>query len=743
MGKKFTFVFSSILLLGVLFAWLIDRLYYPFLPPDFSNLGVMLLSVLGVVSALVGAVKAIQFIGELFFPPPPDASEEDKLLQKLRNSPWAISEESAREYTEKVLGGQSTDFWSQIKANKQNEDILAILIKDPFMLEGLICIYRNDGGVIPRNTGALLDKLIRTQWTRSKIDVKNWVELDDALFVLGELVIKDVPAVRYPVSVSGEGMPARWKGPYVGMLLSIGSWMRWKKESQRGWTRFAQKSYQRVEKRHPIIRWLVIFALNPLGLIWSFFVFIVSFPIDRIIYICRRWFEKNDWWKALDFFYRIEAFFDTLSDKIRIAPKIDQRNAKRLLFLAEKAHIIDWDGKSIRFRHKAWVDYFAAGYVIHNGANMEALSRGDNFNRGWRRLAPERAGIAVCVSGLLDDPEKFLHELLARDPYLLTQCLSSGINLRSDFSKFQETLVDEIKNVILDVRDAGEMRSTDFSIALQSLRYEPEDALVILDAIKKCEIDWVNVDLTKLIVNYGKDVVDILIFRLKTANTNEKMAILRALAWIGDKRAVWGIQDMLASLEDDEYGLIRKRAETILAVCFGDETLSKNLIKYLFLSSDERGYYWMVLKEIGSSSLLWAIPQISTWRIMYSDRQRIIKQEFLRLCRPAFNNQAVKAVLKKSLHSSSERDLNCLYIEALGNLGAIDEKDYLLEQLNSTDDQACLSAISALEAIKDSSTIPHLVQKRYHANEWVRQKAAEAIRTILREQAGAGEPVSE
>lgn len=737
MSKKLTFISTSILLFGVFVVWGVNQFLYPLLPTEFSNLWVMILSVLGAITAISGAVKAIQYIGELFFPPTPEPSEEDKLLQKLRELPWSISEESAKDYTSKILGDRSNDFWEQIRDNHQNKELLSVLVIDPFMLEGLICVYQNELGLLPKNTGALLDKLIKTQWKQEKINISQWVELDDVLFAFGRLVIKDVPSIKYPVKISSEGRWRYWKNPYLGMLINIGVWVSASKTSRQtrnklkkrldNWKR---KIYTRVENKPRPIVFAVAFVLSPVKMISYFWGILLSFifmPVRAVVRLMRNSLEKFGMYKVFKFFDKIRSNFD-------IHSKILARDANHLLLAAEKAHIIKRGENSFHFRHKSWVDYFAAYYITKNEDVMAALIEDDKFNPGWRRLSPERAGIAICASGLLQDPEKFHRELLLKDPYLLTQCITSGMELHGIFyDQIEQTVVEELARVILQVREAGEWRSFDFAQILQKFRYDPIDALTILDAIREIEIEPVNFELTKLIGNYGKDVVDVLTSRLSNATNKEKRFIILVLSWIGDKRAISAIKETLTSLENDDFNAVRRTGVTVLAICFEDKNSLDELYVHLF-EKDERDYYWHTMARIGEQSLLWVAKSISMWRELHPDKLHIIRREFLGLCSSIGNSIKIRESLAKNLRDKNETEFTHLYIEALGKIKAVEEKGFVLEQLNSLDDMACLFAVEALGNLEDPSFVPAMKQKLFHHNERVRQSATEAIGRLISKQ---------
>jgi hypothetical protein len=114
MNRKNLLILLSILFIGVFTTWYINYSFYQFLPPEFNNPFVMILSILGFITAIQGAIKAIQYLGELFFPPAPSPSQNELIRQELRALTGSLSKETVRAYTNRFLGTKGDDFWEQI-----------------------------------------------------------------------------------------------------------------------------------------------------------------------------------------------------------------------------------------------------------------------------------------------------------------------------------------------------------------------------------------------------------------------------------------------------------------------------------------------------------------------------------------------------------------------------------------------------------------------------------------------------
>jgi len=149
-SKKLLSLFLVILLAGVLIAWYVNGYISQFLPPELSNPFVLTLTVLGFISAVQGAIAAIQWLGELFFPPKPAPGPLELLRLELRSLRGQISRDEAQAYTEKILGKQSPEFWAQIG---DGLSVIHELARDPVWLDGLMDVFRNKACKLPTNPG--------------------------------------------------------------------------------------------------------------------------------------------------------------------------------------------------------------------------------------------------------------------------------------------------------------------------------------------------------------------------------------------------------------------------------------------------------------------------------------------------------------------------------------------------------------------------------------------------------------
>lgn len=696
MSKKFTLYLFSILTIGVVAIWSTDQYSFSFLPPELSNPFVMFLSVIGFVASVVSAVKAFQFIGESFFPPNPEPSKEDKLLQKLRELPWSVSDETAKEYTGKILGDRSNDFWAQIKANQQNADILNYLTEDPFMLEGLLSVYRNERGALPKNIGALLDKLIRTQWTPEKVKVRHWVEIDDLLYAFGELVIRTVPDVEYPSGNlwSDQPPPRYGREPYVQMLRNIGESI------------FANRRKG---------NWLIVIF----GVIWILLKIIVLLPINLLYEVVRRISVFFRWWKILDILGRIKSFLYN----IKLSHRIHYVEASRLLLIAEKIHLIERDEQSIRFSHKGWVDYFAAQYVIQQGSSLRALKWGNKWDvETWNRLDPERDGIAIVVCGITEDPIPFIRELMEVDPLLATKCILSGIEEVPD--DIHEYVRQASRTIISDVRSAGEKRSYDFAKEYLKLWNDPSDTELILNAIRDIEpVRYISLPLAKLIfTTYGTNAVEILLRRLETAEKELTLVIL-TLGWIGDSRAIEPLQKLADSTDSPVLAL------AVLATCFNDQLATSKLLEYLLVEDElqARKEAWYTLSQIGEKAISWSIETILTWGNEKSHEWQYVAHSFLDICEGFDGNQRVGAFLYEKLMETQNPDKVKFILDAFGRVKYQGAYEKLVENLSSLDIEVRIRAIESLGKLEDQRAVRPLIGQLYSKDLFAIQKAVFAL----------------
>jgi hypothetical protein len=700
MSKKFTLYLFSILSISVVTVWAADKFIFSFLPPKLDNPFLMLLSAIGFIASVVGAIEAFQYIGEMLFPPKPAPSEEDKLRQKLRELPWSISTETAKEYTDKILGGRSADFWMQIEANRQNVDALKHLTADPFMLEGLLSVYRNEQGILPKNIGALLDKLLRTQWTPEKIKVKKWLKIDDLIFSFGELVIKTAPEVEYPEKSTWEEAPPRyWKGPYIEMLRRLGALIIYNRRKG---------------------QWLNIVISGS----WNLFWVIIFLPINLLFVVVKYIFRIAKWWDALEFFRNSSSYFDNL----KFTHRIQYAEATRLLLIAEKAHLVERSKKSIRFKHKVWVDYFAAQHITRRGNIVETLKK-KNGNRWhaetWKRLNPKRDGIAIALCGITENPAQFIQELKKTDSLLATKCIRSGIEKIPE--KIQEDVREISREIIADVQNAGEDRSYDFAKEYLELWNDPSDTNVILDAIQKIEpVTHISLPLAKLIPStYGASAVEILLRRLKTAKKELKHIVL-ILGWLRDQRAIKPLQDLAISSRSKTLSL------AVLAICFNDKVATLEFSSSLFF---EKGpvagkELWYKLVLIGDDAILWGIKAVLAQEILDLNEWQKAAGMCVKMCQSSAGSQMIGNFLLQNLEKAQHPEKVKFILSAFGSIEFQGAHNKLVEYLSSLDSSTRIKAIESLGKIKDQRAVRPLIGQLYSTDIFIVLETIRALKNL-------------
>ncbi|MBI9051637.1 MAG: hypothetical protein JEZ00_19595 [Anaerolineaceae bacterium] len=344
------------LLLMVLIAvviWAFNQFIFRFLPSDYNNPYIILVFFAGIIGTFAAIIKGIRELVNLGKPQKDEPGEIEGLLGELR-ALQSISDKKAHSYVSKILGDESNDFWSQLMSHK-NVKTLNELIQDPFMLEGLLCVYRTKQGKLPQNIGALLDNLIRIQWVPEKLLLDNWIPIESVLWALGELVYSHVPEQRYPIWHEFTSN----QDSFENMLIQIGTkendWLRKVNKLE-----LEYKVLDRFDRSNPHLFDKVISTI--------------------LIYLFHFWSHN---------------IFCTISYPGKI------RRAKRLLQAAEKAHFIHLGEVHLHFNHKFWVDYFAARFIVHY-SNMIPEHLYDGVNSGARSL-DDKVDIAVIICGLIDN----------------------------------------------------------------------------------------------------------------------------------------------------------------------------------------------------------------------------------------------------------------------------------------------------------------------------------------------------
>lgn len=667
--------------------------------------------IINLIALLALAIGSIRTIINWIKPNDQKISKEERLLRKLGDEAESISKTRAeKEYTSKILLENSNDFWTQIETHK-NAETLSVLSKEPFILEGLIRIYKDKQGNLSQNIGTLLDALLKIQWTPKKLRTRNWIHLESIKVAFMNLVIEHVPSTKYPVVQQDEFNFRSAKDQYQYMLTRIGEDEKTGRNSRFWWFKLGKRLLQSQNQSisYKILKYVI---LSPL------IVFYILSAIPALIFLPFRYVLIK---------LRIYNKFRSFTDSINIARLTKVKRAKYLLEAAQKARLIQIKDNSIIFTHKCWVDYFAAQYVVWHGKKVTDLLYGNQTEVGyWKRCDPKRDGIAINVCGIVENPYTFIQELIPVDPLLAKKCILSGIEKSPD--DIAEKITRHLQVIISDVRNAGEQRSYDFAKELLELQQDPSDISIILDAIRKIEpVRQVNLPLAKLIADtYGSNAVEILLRRLEIAE-KELIYVILILGWIGDKRAV----EPLKNLQNlGEY--LQALNLVVLATCFKEENAIKELLEYLFfLRGDESGKdTWHKLPIVGEDAVLWSmdilINKIDTGTRKWWDAASMC----LRICGTFSGSQKIGSFLLDNLSLSKNEDVEKFILLAIGNIKYQDGVEYLLEKLTLLDDKIRLRAIESLGKIKESRAVQPLIGLLYSKNIHIVREVITALKEI-------------
>jgi len=667
--------------------------------------------IINLIALLALAIGSIRTIINWIKPNDQKISKEERLLRKLGDEAESISKTRAeKEYTSKILLENNNDFWIQIESHK-NAETLSVLSKEPFILEGLIRIYKDKKGNLPQNIGTLLDALLKIQWTPKKLQTRNWIHLESIKVAFMNLVIEHVPSTKYPVVQQDEFDFRSAKDQYQYMLTRIGEDEKTGRNSRFWWFKLGKRLLQNQNQSiaYKILKYVI---LSPL------IVFYILSAIPALIFLPFRYILIK---------LRIYNKFRSFTDSINIVRLIKVKRAKYLLEAAQKARLIQIKDNSIIFTHKCWVDYFAAQYVVWRGKKIADLLYGNQTEVGyWKRCDPKRDGIAINVCGIVENPYTFIQELIPVDPLLAKKCILSGIEKSPD--DIAERITRHLRIIISDVRNAGEQRSYDFAKELLELQQDPSDISVILDAIREIEpVRQVNLPLAKLIADtYGSSAVEILLRRLETAE-KELFYVILILGWIGDQRAI----EPLKKLQDlGEY--LQSLNLVVLAICFKETSANNELLKSLFfLKGNEYGKdTWHKLPIIGEDAVLWSMDILITHNEIGTQKWWDAASMCLKICGAFAGSQKIGRFLIDNLSLSENKHVEEFILDAIGNIKYSDSVDDLIKKLSSLDDRIRIRAIESLGKIKDPRAVQPLIGLLYSKNVQIIREAVIALKEI-------------
>lgn len=709
-NRLITIVLSLIALIAMII-WAFNQSIFRFLPIGSDYPYTIFTGIISLIALLALAIGSIRTIINWIKPNDQKISKEERLLRNLGDETDPISKGRAeKEYTSKILIEKSNDFWIKIESHK-NAETLSVLSKDPFILEGLIRIYKDKQGNLPQNIGALLDALLKIQWTPEKLQIKRWIHIESLKVAFMNLVIEHVPSTKYPVIQQSDFDFRSTQDQYQYMLTRIGEDEKTGRNSRFWWFELGKRLLQSQNQSisYKILKYVV---LSPL------IVFYILSAIPALIFLPFRYILIK---------LRIYNKFRSFTDSINFVRWTKFKRAKYLLEAAQKAHIIQIKDNSILFTHKCWVDYFAAQYVVWRGKKISDLLYGNQTEVGyWKRCDPKRDGIAINICGIVENPYTFIQELIPVDSLLAKKCILSGIEKAPD--DVTEKITQNLRAIISDVRNAGEQRSYDFAKEFLELQQDPSDVSIILDAIREIEpVRQVNLPLAKLIADtYGSNVVEILLRRLKTAE-KELFYVILILGWIGDKRAI----EPLKNLQNlGEY--LQALNLVVLATCFKEKSAIKELLEYLFfLRGDESGKdTWHKLPIIGEDAVLWSMDILINQVDAGTQKWWNAAGMCLRICGVFSGSQKIGSFLLDNLPLSKNKDVEKFILLAIGNIKYQDGVEYLLEKLTSVDDKIRLRAIESLGKIKERRAVQPLIGLLYSKNIHIVREVIIALKEI-------------
>jgi hypothetical protein len=683
--------------------WGINRYYIAFLPEGSNHILAIFLYVLGLFTALRGALDAGKYVSELLFPDPPGPSKKETLRKEMRETHIRVKSDHAEEFAKEMLGDERCpQFWEQIHSNRKNAGTLNELVSDPFSLDGLIEVFEQSNDQLPRNIGALLEKLINVQWTQEKLGKKNWVDLKQIQFAFAQLASSHYPSKEYPAQsfyreIHGE------EAAYSELLDILGTKTVWG-EPLGWWGKSQLKIYSRLAD-----------ASDRAQRVPSFLRWFVLLPITILYYII-----STPYW---------------ISDRIEKLLKIRRNRAESVLRLAEQAHIIKRDGKAFQFTPGVWSDYFAA--LNNSRYPVDTIIEGAKtgwHSSYWNRLDPGKDSISTTLCGLIPNPSVYIEKLILVDPYLAAQCIVSGIDNISEEIRYA-TYNRLIANM-LDVRSGGEERSADSAKLLRELRDDPSCIDEILETIEKNYVEDVNLELVKIIAEYGTNAVELLIKKLDAAQTSKRYIIL-ALGEIGDQRALPILMSLL-TVNDRDLRLI-----VMMVVAFQFRVSTVNALwrdTLLFQYDHDDGKTLWSHAQIVGPAIVPALIDLFRYGVRKFSHKNgkplrtpnwdDAPFRFCSLLTQHRQNSSTKKSLLDAFIDSSNKHFKIVMINALAEIQCSEANDMFIALLTNTDAEIQMAVIQALGAIKSTDAVPVLIGKLYSDNVFIVSKAVSALGSI-------------
>lgn len=696
-----------LLLLSISIGLWAFNLVFNFLPSN-TDLVMIISAMLSFIGAIASAPENIQKWIGFFSPQTAETEHKTTLLRELREREGTLTPKQAHAYTENILGAATgAAFWQEIASNEKQAKLLARLSADPFWLEGLIIVFESNAQRLPRNPGALCDKLLEAQWTKQKLGKNSWVGLKAARLAFSRLADRNFPASQYP-DERFDGSHFSWKA-YAEVLDFLGATRnfippKWLFNLSIAADRAIGVDWESVSAR--------------LGKLPAWRRNIETFFLMRV-------------WGIVDFFANApQRLIDWLGFR--------RRRALALLTLAERAHLIERKEQSFSFPLSAWQVYFAAHAAAKDDFDSLIGRTGAHWRTNcWNRIRPAEDRMVIAVCGLLPNAIPLIEKLVVSDPFLAAQCITSGVDNVPE--PLREQAHDDLLASILNVRTENEIISLDAAGVLRELKDDPSVVERILDALDANRVDVVRARLARMVAGYGRKAFDVLTRRLETGGYYSRRIAILALGYLGDARVTLLLRGLLEHADAD----LRMTALMVLATSLHDPYVTEEWEHTLRF---HRG------KRYEDSKLLWSYvddavgAEVFPLLLQVFEKAAAEPQEvrnrnafrgglwgdagdwFIWVLNHRYQQDAqVEAMLLNRLQRATDPALQRLLVQGLNAVQGANSVDALLESLASPDIDVQCAAIAALARIKSPRSVYDLIGKMYARDQFVVMEAINAL----------------
>jgi hypothetical protein len=677
-------------------------------PKDFDLVSTKILSVLTFLGALFTVAKGIK---EVFFDKPSKTSVEllsdsenpimvqitepkntpsllatkSDSLKKIRTLGPVIAREQAVDDVEIFLENKFDLFWKAI--DEHPSGILSKLAKNGFWLEGLVLVFEQNNGTIPKNDGRILEQILLNQWTVEKLGINSTVSLDVLQRQLGILALKDFPEVKYPKSGSG-----RIYSPYTSYERLVENIGREAPPERLKFSRILLNIFLA-----PLSLLIVLITLSFTGLERKIGYFLATHSSSSTFYD----HLESSWYKYRKNKLRARRLFDFFS----IRKTRNMRRGNAIIKSTETTGILSTDGEEIWFTEEYWRDYFAVWQAINTNSLEDFLEKFVN-NRYRRQYPSEGDKVAIIASGLYKVPADGVELMLRYDPIAASKCLLTLDDIHPDIQEgLKERMLASIVENLKSVPSDGNTRFCLDSIrAMRSLSDNPYHAKVALEKIPEIYHYESRPDAAKLVASFGPPVFEMLKEKMSTDKPDFLRNIIIALGELMDKRAIPLIQKVFEEAEDVPVKIM---SVVVLATYFKDEAGIRSLEEYLRFEYPEVEKYfpWTYFDINGEDTVAFGIDVLVRANVPPEDKRTKdpwpkMADHFLKVLRGRYqDNPKVEAMLLEVLEDPKKDRLKMFVIEALGYVGGSKAIPKLISFLRDEDDYVRGLAMKSLSQI--------------------------------------------